>query len=460
MAWLASARRLRLTPGLAAKHAARGTGGVVVAGVAGLWAAKAASPPEPPECWWQARRQPAESGSAAAVTEAGTLQALADAGVRIDELQAAACASWNGVELAVEAAAAAGLDVLRASVARWRAIGTLAPQPRRPAVPETRRTYGTDVGSTAPVYLGRASELPWLGGRNLNAALETLRADGVAVVGEVVPKVQLLQLRRRLRVLGGGGPLACPPEVPTGDILAAALGASPPLEPTIGRRHFLLRGTALAEEDLGPLLAPLMPLAYRYFAEQRPEVPPGSLLVAAPPALAEAADAPRPRLFLSECQLLVSDPGAVAQMWHRDNRKPGLSVLLPFTDVDAEVGATELLPGSHHLVAEPSSATAALQALQASGGALAAAPLAAGDALVFDARVLHRGLGNSSYGRCRVVLVLRIDCDDSPPPGCTVLQTCFGRVLGHACGAVGMLYGALPVPGMYSRDDSHGEKHA
>lgn len=267
-----------------------------------------------------------------------------------------------------------------------------------------------------------------------------------------MPEEAIRELRRRLRIFGVSGPLqstpdrsgfGCPAEVPTAEVLAAAPGAAAPLEPTLGRRHFLLRGTGLAEEGLGPLLAPLMPLIYRYFAENRHDAPPGSML----DSPSATCTAPTPRLFLSECQLLVSDPGAEAQMWHRDNRQPGLTVILPLTDVDAEVGPTDLLPGTHRLVGGGASGLlAAFSSLRGSSGAIAAAPLAPGDALLYDARLLHRGLGNTSYGRCRAVLVLRLDHDDTPPPGSSVPQTFAARVLGRFLQGLGALYSALPAP--------------
>ncbi len=106
-------------------------------------------------------------------------------------------------------------------------------------------------------------------------------------------------------------------EVPSREVLA--LGCSAPLEPSAGRRHFLLRGTDFAESSpqrkircmnckaklhfrrpltdffrcgsngafnfatlrqvVVPLLAPIMPLCYRYFCEHRPDASPGAQLV-------------------------------------------------------------------------------------------------------------------------------------------------------------------------------------
>lgn len=223
-----------------------------------------------------------------------------------------------------------------------------------------------------------------------------------------------------------------------------------------------MRGTQLAEEEVVPLLAPVMPLVYRYFAEHRPDALPGYLFNGgggtdegeAPP---QPAPAPQNvRGFLSECQLLVTDPGAVPQIWHRDNRQPGLTVLMPLTDVDDEVGPTQLLPGTHHLVA--GGAIRATAALQRSGGSASAVPLVPGDLLVYDARLLHRGLGNMSYNRCRVIFAMRFDYTDTPPPGATVLQTQAARLVGALLDCLGSFYTLLPVPGSSSGGSSGGHR--
>eukprot|EP00933_Yihiella_yeosuensis_P030476 TRINITY_DN24124_c0_g1_i1.p1 TRINITY_DN24124_c0_g1~~TRINITY_DN24124_c0_g1_i1.p1 ORF type:complete len:140 (-),score=12.88 TRINITY_DN24124_c0_g1_i1:119-538(-) len=137
-------------------------------------------------------------------------------------------------------------------------------------------------------------------------------------------------------------------------------------------------------------------------------------------------------------------------MWHRDNMKPGLTIILPFSDIDDEVGPTHILPGTHHLASSGllGGMKATLAALSRSGGALVAAgpSLRPGDAFIFDGRLLHRGLGNSSYNRCRVVLVLRLDMLDAPPPGASVAETTRGRIFGTSLEVLSGLYGILPAP--------------
>lgn len=127
-------------------------------------------------------------------------------------------------------------------------------------------------------------------------------------------------------------------EVPSREVLA--LGCSTPLEPSAGRRHFLLRGTDFAESSpqrkdrcmnrkaklhfcrpltmqctdffrcgcngaldfatrqvVVPLLAPMMPLCYRYFCENRPDASPGAQRVASLSRLVTRARDPA-RVFI------------------------------------------------------------------------------------------------------------------------------------------------------------------
>lgn len=427
----------------AARTAGIGASAAATTSFFALWGSKVVAPPEDGGSggWWKRHTRRAEASSAIASAEITGLSTLGAAGLSADELRAG-IGRWTGIELLAEreVSAARGADALRAVIDRLRATGLLSSEPELRPTPETRKTYGCDVGSAAPQYLGRPEESPRVASEEVDGILGCLREDGVAVVSSVVGEAEVRELRRRLKVLGSGG--TCPSEVLGGEVLAAASGAAPPLTPSDGRRHFLVRGTNFAEDEVIPLLAPLLPLAYRYFAEERPDALPGALL-------SEASPSRHQRLFLSECQVLVSDPGAVQQIWHRDNRKPGLTFILPLTDVDDEVGPTQLLPGTHHLVSR-GGAAAALSALGRSTGAVSGAPLKPGAVLIYDARTLHRGLGNSSYNRCRVVVVLRLDYADTPPPGESVPQTALARAAGALLHGAGVVYAALPAPARHS----------
>ena len=300
-------------------------------GIGTAVALKAYCQPETPESWRRRRTFTLAPNEMQALdAERRALEIIADAaGLTLDQLRSVLHSNWCGMELIAEVIAAAPESDKRRlaeeAVERARRQNFLpaaadvedvvaSSRPR----PETRRTYGVDVGGSAPLYVERARE-----SFNLKEALRQLQEEGLVVL----KALQLPSIGRPVR------------EVPSREVLA--LGCSTPLEPSAGRRHFLLRGTDFAEQVVVPLLAPIMPLCYRYFCENRPDASPGSLLNDGDNKLRPA------RLYLSECQLLVSDPGAVNQMWHCDNLNPGLTVILPLTEVDDELGPTHLLPGTH-----------------------------------------------------------------------------------------------------------------
>ncbi|CAL1129691.1 unnamed protein product [Cladocopium goreaui] len=393
------------------------------AGVVGISAAvvvKVCCQPELPESWRQRRTftvVPADTKVFDAQNKA--LQMVANAaGLALHDLQRVVRSNWCGLELIAEVIAAAPENDKRSlaeQMAQRARRQNLLPQAddvqnavasSRPR-PETRRTYGVDVGGDAPLYLASGHEVS-----DINAALEQLRDEGLVILSA---EAQHEEVRKALRLPGLGRPVR---EVPSREILA--LGCSAPLEPSAGRRHFLLRGTDFAEQVVVPLLAPIMPLCYRYFSENRPDASPGSFLN-------DGNGHSCSRLYLSECQLLVSDPGAVNQMWHCDAWLTGEDKCEGFN-----LGAT--MKG--------------LKALAAAGGSVAPTPLRPGQALIYDARLMHRGLANSSYNRCRVVVVMRLDMLDTPPPGATVFQTAMIRALGVLLQGLSSVYKVLPIPNL------------
>ncbi|CAJ1329769.1 unnamed protein product [Effrenium voratum] len=404
---------------------------VGIAGFGGVAALKVACPPEPLDAWCRRRTvsfvQPEEVQS-----EREALELLAEvAGVGPRQLNAVLRCFWSGVEQWAEALWARPLQSFpRRRRGRWPSRWCKRPALQGCCLRWTKLTRpcrqqgpGVDVGGDSPMYAG--TDAARLLGDDLERALEQLREDGIVLVS--APDV-MHGLRKLLHLPPAGRPVR---EVPSAEVLSAS-GAAAPQTPSVGRRHFLLRGSEVAEQAVVPLLTPLLPLCWRYFVENRPDASPGCL------ADQEACS----RVYLSECQLLVSDPGAVHQIWHCDNLRPGLTVILPLTEVDEELGPTHLLPGTHHLGG--AKVGSALGSLRRAGGAIAA-PLVPGQALIYDARLMHRGLGNSSYNRCRVVVVMRLDMLDTPPPGATVVQTAMVRALGQALGGLSYLYRFLPA---------------
>ena len=135
------------------------------------------------------------------------------------------------------------------------------------------------------------------------------------------------------------------------------------------------------------------------------------------------------RVRLTQAQFLDSAPGAVAQHWHRDNARPGVTFLVPLENIDVAMGPTELLPTSHSEGGAPASETRLLRC----------APLGVDDVLVYDARLLHRGGANASETKRRV-LVLRFDDPKTPPPGVgaagSLLQRATGGLWSRAAGVL------------------------
>jgi hypothetical protein len=174
---------------------------------------------------------------------------------------------------------------------------------------------------------------------------------------------------------------------------------------------------------------------------------------------------------LTQLQLLNAVPSSTTthQIWHRDNTEPGVTAIVALTPITAHHGPTELIIGSHR---QQSILLALWRALLMGGGsddngggennedhfyAITQLPesqhllalLDAGDAILYDARCLHRGRGNDSYHHTidekenhdhdhdhhdvddRPVLVLRWDADLTPPPGGGLIPTALARYGGY-----------------------------
>ena len=115
------------------------------------------------------------------------------------------------------------------------------------------------------------------------------------------------------------------------------------------------------------------------------------------------------QLMMTEVQIVNSQPGSDIQIWHADNSHRGITVLIPLVDFTEKNGPTELIAGSHDL---PTNIW---------GGLSFARPLVlAGDGLVADARLLHRGGANES-ATSRPILVIRFDDKKTQPPGMTTV---------------------------------------
>lgn len=125
--------------------------------------------------------------------------------------------------------------------------------------------------------------------------------------------------------------------------------------------------------------------------------------------------------------VVCSEPGSPAQCWHidsphisADHLPPhALNVMVAVHDTPLAMGPTELAKGSHRLTNHLQNPTLVSNEMvyqhettapeQLVATASVAAPegvtsaLAAGSCLIFDDRILHRGLGNTSAGRRSMV---------------------------------------------------------
>ena len=139
------------------------------------------------------------------------------------------------------------------------------------------------------------------------------------------------------------------------------------------------------------------------------------------PFLESAAGGRKARLC--EFAALVSDPGSARQPVHPDtNYRRDRCVVTSFValqDVESDMGPTVFIPGSH-----TASAHLAFREAGETGGAALAAPhgvatLGAGDATVFDSRLLHCGGGNASDKR-RVLFYFSFEVEGSDNPNSAV----------------------------------------
>jgi len=143
----------------------------------------------------------------------------------------------------------------------------------------------------------------------------------------------------------------------------------------------------------------------------------------------------------TDVQLLVSLPGSKDQFFHQDNRRQGLTILIPLVNVIVENGPTQLLPRSHNLTAgageEVTSMDCSIMSTMVQVQSSIRACIPAGSAVVYDSRTLHRGLANTDLSQSRPALVFRYDYGNTLPPGHTVMSTILFRVLGNILCVVG-----------------------
>jgi len=120
-------------------------------------------------------------------------------------------------------------------------------------------------------------------------------------------------------------------------------------------------------------------------------------------------------LHLCNLSLVISTPGSSEQAWHADGGHVNLeqhlschvlNVFVPLKCITPEMGPTQLRPGTHYHTRNLAPMLLAARARKTLRTPIAPL-LSLGDVLVFDYRILHRGLANlSSQNRSFLVLTM------------------------------------------------------
>ena len=259
------------------------------------------------------------------------------------------------------------------------------------------------------------------------------------------------------------------------------------LEPSVGRRHFILRDTGL-EDAVRPLLTYLMPLISCYFESvstgclekfRFDEARNGLLPRFHPRDEREIIDEkPHPAPFISEIQLVAVDALAGNQYWHKDHTEPGLTIIIPLTLIPERMGATVFLPYTHRWKGFMKSMRGQCSGgfgerrkriMEREGAGLVSGRTTAGnsnsgvpstdiskdsksltpttrytpagelrfflkptDVLIHDSRILKNADPNPMYSRATVALWIRVDCEIPPGQGIAMSQmyNLLGKVVG------------------------------
>mmetsp|Transcript_10790 Transcript_10790/g.23826 ORF Transcript_10790/g.23826 Transcript_10790/m.23826 type:complete len:493 (-) Transcript_10790:15-1493(-) len=305
--------------------------------------------------------------------------------------------------------------------------------------------YGTNVGTPVPSFL-TVDGRPALSPENRKQALSCLQEIGAVRLTGYCTYDDIMEAREMLQITTAVSPLKSRGEhgrekLETRGVANALLHQidpnTPIIQPTNGRRHALLRRTEF--EPVVALASSFLPVVYDFMALRS-----GTFLT----SVVESEFRARPQCFVSEIQLIISDPCAEDQFWHVDNTKRGITCFIPLTDVSKELGATEVLPGSHYLFNDQLPITTRISkcvnAYFGAGGPCEA-HMPAGDCLIYDARTVHRGLANLSLTKARAALVFRFDFDDCEPPGHGIPGTLLISGLGKFLSFANKLYSILPL---------------
>jgi hypothetical protein len=130
---------------------------------------------------------------------------------------------------------------------------------------------------------------------------------------------------------------------------------------------------------------------------------------------------------ISTIQLVESAEGSEEQVWHADNSKKGLTFVVAMTEVTSSNGPTQFIKGSHEVGTGVGAQLKRLKCFSPT--------LSLGQMMVFDSRMVHRGLSNTTSKR-RDILVVRYDDKSTPPPGMGFPGAMLRHLLGKLVAAI------------------------
>eukprot|EP00438_Fugacium_kawagutii_P015617 Skav212788 [mRNA] locus=scaffold159:415969:421050:- [translate_table: standard] len=361
------------------------------------------------------------------------------------------------------------MSTMNQLIEQWKEAGFLSeplkfkrPREANPGIDlitQVDESYGRDIGSEVPLCMIEANNPPrTVSSEDWATAADALEKHGAVILQNMISLEQLGQLRERLYLQSSmvdlirwkGSPHAAPLREFSAEPLQAEDEDLEPHISTQGRQHFYLRGR-IFEEAVAHAQAGAMPLVWEHLCRQQ----------AASPAMGSM------KPYVSEVQLMLSDPCAEDQFWHVDNAASGLTLMVPLTALSEDMGAALLLPGSHRLFG-PEGFGRRVRGFLASLLSTERPPavtLAAGDALLYDARralvvvkiktkscqnrhqtmwLLHRLAANRRYDRMGAVLVFRYDFER--PPGMGLVAAQIWSWTGNLLSGFHRFYGMLPGP--------------
>lgn len=259
---------------------------------------------------------------------------------------------------------------------------------------QTSEAIGVDIGSTATSALSDDTSLQELPGDAVRSALEPLQQFGFVYIRGALSFSALTKLRESLGVTGK----------PSGEVGTTLLSQDANIShsrASPNRLQLVLRGSKL-EDATSSIHSAIVPLITALYDRRGVSS----------------------RLILSDVRLVVVDHAAHQLSWTAYNPRGGFSVMIPLQNNDCRSGSQAFLPGSHmlfetrinvlsriHMFLERymSSKRPTLISDLSSDGTWRA-----GDAFVFDNRLIMRGTENKLFRSGSYILAKYETMDESP----------------------------------------------